>query len=244
METREEVINFIIQKIDEKNLSMNNISLELGMNASYMYSFLYRNTPKRLPEQARKKLAIILETEEQNLTDIKIDTIDPLTIAGAKLIGEKVAAGISHLFRKASDNSQELVSVDMLDTTACCGNGIETLSENIVGKWLMPLLDYRKISSTTPENVKMIKVKGDSMQPTLKEDDWVLVDTSQNFPSDGMFLLRLAGNFLTVKRIQCGFGNNITILSDNPNYQPMNATIDDATIVGKVIYALKAEKVG
>ena len=89
METREEVINFIIQKIDEKNLSMNNISLELGMNASYMYSFLYRNTPKRLPEQARKKLAIILETEEQNLTDIKIDTIDPLTIAGAKLIADE-----------------------------------------------------------------------------------------------------------------------------------------------------------
>ena len=244
METPDDIRKKVAILIAGKGSNLREASLAIGRKDSYLHQYVNYGLPRRLKEMDRKKLAAFLEVPERELTDININMIDPLPIAGAKLIGEKLAAGISHLFSKASDNSQELVSVDMLDTTACCGTGIETLSENIVGKWLMPLLDYRKISSTAPENVKMIKVKGDSMQPTLKEDDWVLVDTSQNFPSDGMFLLRLAGNFLTVKRIQCGFGNNITILSDNPNYQPMNATIDDATIVGKVIYALKAEKVG
>ena len=90
----------------------------------------------------------------------------------------------------------------------------------------------------------MLRVKGDSMEPTLKDGDWVLVDISRTTPdSDGMFLLRLA-NGLAVKRIQCGFGNEIAILSDNKLYQPFNSTIDDATIVGKVVYTLKAEKVG
>lgn len=76
----------------------------------------------------------------------------------------------------------------MLDAVACCGTGIENLNENVNGKWLMPLIDFRQITMSAPENIKMIKVKGDSMEPTLKEGDWVLVDISRISPdSDGLF---------------------------------------------------------
>lgn len=133
----------------------------------------------------------------------------------------------------------------MLDAVACCGTGIENLNENVNGKWLMPLIDFRQITMSAPENIKMIKVKGDSMEPTLKEGDWVLVDISRISPdSDGLFLLRLAGG-LAVKRIQCGLGNSINVLSDNENYPPLPPTsLEEIPIVGKVIYTLTAEKVG
>ena len=132
----------------------------------------------------------------------------------------------------------------MLDAVACCGTGIENLNENVNGKWLMPLIDFRQITMSAPENIKMIKVKGDSMEPTLKEGDWVLVDISRISPdSDGLFLLRLAGG-LAVKRVQCGLGNDISVLSDNKKYPPLPATLEEIPIVGKVIYTLAAEKVG
>lgn len=240
MSSIDEIKEKVGRLIAEKGLTLNSVSLKLGKNQTYLQKFVKQKSPKRLEEDFRRKLALLLEVPEQELTDLPLYSFPlPSAMDGINM----VANTISELFTHKS-NTPDTVTIEMLDTTACCGNGVEALSENVIGKWLMPLLDFRKISSTSPDNIKMIKVKGDSMLPTLKEDDWVLVDTKQNYPSDGMFLLRLAGNFLTVKRIQCGFGDNLTILSDNPNYQPMNATIDDADIIGKVIYALKAEKVG
>lgn len=133
----------------------------------------------------------------------------------------------------------------MLDAVACCGDGNENLQENVCGRWLMPLVDFHKITMSAPENIKMIKVKGDSMFPTLKEDDWVMVDITQKLPdSDGLFLLMLA-NGLAVKRIQCGIGNSINVLSDNENYPPLPPTsLEEIPIVGKVIYTLTTKKVG
>lgn len=143
-----------------------------------------------------------------------------------------------------NDLHENLIKIDMLDTVACCGKGIENLAENVNGKWLMPLVDFRQITMAAPDDIKMIKVKGDSMEPTLKEGDWVLVDTSRLSPdSDGIFLLRLATG-LAVKRLQGGVSENITIKSDNPKYDNIPSTIGEIHILGKVIYTLKAEKVG
>lgn len=141
--------------------------------------------------------------------------------------------------------SDNFVTIDILDAVACCGNGNENIQENVCGRWLMPLVDFRQITMSAAEDVKMIKVKGDSMKPTLKDGDWVLVDISRiTLDSDGLFLLRLTTG-LAVKRIQCGLDNSINVLSDNPNYPPLPpTTLEDVPIVGKVIYTLTAEKVG
>lgn len=240
MSTPDEIRARIKKELDERGISMASASIAIGKNAAYLQQYIVKGSPIRLPEEQRKRLSIILEIPEQELTDRPIIKIPmPSAFEGINM----VANTIGGLFAPKPTPS-DTVTIDMYDITACCGNGIENVTENVIGKWSMSLLDFKKISSTAPENVKLIKVKGDSMFPTLKEDDWVMVDTNQNYPSDGMFLLRLAGNFLTVKRIQCALGNNLTILSDNPNYQPMNASVEDVAIVGKVIYALKTEKFG
>lgn len=136
--------------------------------------------------------------------------------------------------------------IDIIDVTACCGQGIEILGENISGQWILAADDFRAISlSSQPENVKMLKVKGDSMEPTLKDGDWVLADISRNFPeSDGMYLLRLSTG-LAVKRLQGSITpGSITIKSDNPKYDSANVQLSDITILGRIIYTLNAEKVG
>lgn len=242
MTTAAEVRKHINELIEKKGLTLNSISLALRPNSpAFMHKFLRYNTPVRLPEKERKILAQILEVPEQELTDIDLSTnISPLHFDGISALIDGTQKFINNLRQK----NMSTISIDMVDAIACCGDGNENLQENVNGRWLMPLVDFRQITMSAPENIKMIKVKGDSMEPTLKEGDWVLVDISRISPdSDGLFLLRLAGG-LAVKRVQCGLGNDISVLSDNKKYPPLPATLEEIPIVGKVIYTLAAEKVG
>ncbi|MCX4348382.1 MAG: LexA family transcriptional regulator [Alphaproteobacteria bacterium] len=146
---------------------------------------------------------------------------------------------------KNKQDDDNNIKIEMLDATACCGVGIDNFQENVIGLWSMPINDFKSISlSSTPENVKMLRVKGDSMSPTVRDGDWVLVDISYLSPdSDGMFLLYLSTG-LAIKRVQGTISDEIVIKSDNPKYDNFNAKLTDVKILGKVIYTLKAEKVG
>ena len=169
MTTAAEVRKHINELIEKKGLTLNSISLTLRPNSpAFMHKFLRYNTPVRLPEKERKILAQILEVPEQELTDIDLSTNNlPLHSDGISVLIDQATKFISNLQKKNIDT----ISIDMLDAVACCGTGIENLNENVNGKWLMPLLDFRQITMSAPENIKMIKVKGDSIEPTLKERD-------------------------------------------------------------------------
>ena len=210
--------------IDDRNLSMAKISTALGKNVAYLQQFITKGSPYRLPDEQRYRLSVILNVPEQELTD--------LVISPAPNISVPLAA------------TPDRISIDMLDTVACCGNGADGLTENVIGNWQMPLVDFRQITMSAPETVKMIKVKGDSMEPTLCDGDWALVDISRILPdSDGMFLLRLSTG-LAIKRLQGGITEEVIVKSDNPKYSDITANIGEIRILGKVIYTLKAEKVG
>lgn len=150
---------------------------------------------------------------------------------------------VDDLFKKDLDIKPTSVSIDMLDVTACCGDGNEDVLERVIGSWIMPLEEFQTITFSKPKNIKLIRVKGDSMEPTLKNGDWVMVDTSHIFPdTDGMFVLYMATG-LAVKRIQSGL-NDIIVRSDNPKYGEIKADLGEIRIVGKVVYTLSAQKVG
>lgn len=245
METPEKIREKIKKLIFEKGSNLREASLIIGRKDSYLHQYVNYGYPLRLKESDRKKLSVFLGVPEQELTDLDLSALAlPVSISGTQALAGAITSGVSSLIQKFAAKKDDIISIDMLDATACCGSGIENLTENISGKWLMPLVDFRQISMSSPENIKLLKVKGDSMVPTLKEDDWVMVDITKKSPdSDGLFLLILA-NGLAVKRVQCGLGNNITVLSDNPKYAPLPATLEEVPIAGKVIYTLTADKVG
>jgi hypothetical protein len=115
-------------------------------------------------------------------------------------------------------------------------------SEDIIGQWVMPLQDFKRLTSTSPERVKLMQVYGDSMQPTINDSDFILTDISHNsFDTDGIYLIRMI-NGLVVKRLQAGL-NAISIISDNPNYKPIEASIGEVKIIGKVIKILNVRSV-
>lgn len=85
-----------------------------------------------------------------------------------------------------------------------------------------------------PDNGKvgLVKVEGDSMWPTIAHGDFVGVEFSSGYTSDGLYLIRVE-DAAFVKRLQKEF-NLIRIISDNPQYREMTVSPDDGSDFGLI----------
>ena len=194
---------------------------------------------------SQKELAVKAGTTQQQIQ--KLENRSGL-LNGYWLNKTAEALGINpEDIQNTPDEEQEaggLVSIDVVDALACCGDGCENFSEKVIGKQMMTLAALHQLTLSAPENIKILRVIGDSMQPTINPDDTVWVDISFTNPtSDGLYLIRI-GSDLMVKRIQIHpLDNTATISSDNPKYAPIPAGyFRDVVVLGKVIYHIK--KVG
>lgn len=86
-----------------------------------------------------------------------------------------------------------------------------------------------------PEMLSVIAVTGDSMEPTLRDGDEILVDRTVRPLQDGIHVVRL-DDTLMVKRVETGRGGGITLLSDNPAYRPIDCAPGEAQVVGRVVW--------
>lgn len=64
-----DIKNKIRALCDSAGLSLNEASLKIGMNQTYLHQFVTRESPKRLKEAQRADLAKLLNVSEQELTD-------------------------------------------------------------------------------------------------------------------------------------------------------------------------------
>lgn len=132
--------------------------------------------------------------------------------------------------------------IDVYDVHASAGHGAVVAAEEIIERLAFPRDYLGRITKTGPANLAIIGVKGDSMEPTLKDDDVVMLDlTKTNLDYDGLFVLRW-GDALHVKRIGRGTNGSVKIISDNSTiYPPIDIDREEVTVVGKVIW--KGQKV-
>lgn len=136
----------------------------------------------------------------------------------------------------ASDNADALI--DVYNVEASAGYGSLVSHEMVVDRLSFPPGYLRQITSSHPKNLAIIAVKGKSMEPTLSDDDIVMVDLSKTDLSyDGLFVVRDGGDSLLVKRITRGSRRGTVLLvSDNPQYPNQERTVEDIEVVGKVIW--------
>jgi len=88
-----------------------------------------------------------------------------------------------------------------------------------------------------PHKMSLIRVEGDSMEPTFYSGDIVLVDHQRNYvaPQGGIYAITF-DDLIMVKRLQVNPDRTIKIISDNPRYEPAIVKPEDITINGKVIW--------
>ena len=96
----------------------------------------------------------------------------------------------------------------------------------------------RTLSITDLSNLRIITGAGQSMAPTIKHGDLLIVDQAvTSVPYDGIYV-GLVGSGLTIKRIQRDAGG-IRLVSDNPKYKDVSIPDelgDRVKILGRVLY--------
>lgn len=134
------------------------------------------------------------------------------------------------------ETAASLVSV--FDVHASAGHGALVEHEEPEAYSLaFPPRYLSKLTSSSPKNLAIIGVKGDSMEPTLNDDDIVLLDMSKTDLSwDGLFVLRY-DNALHVKRVsRSPQRGSVRIMSDNRLYDPIDLPAEEVTPIGKVLW--------
>ncbi len=87
-----------------------------------------------------------------------------------------------------------------------------------------------------PEEMHLVPIVGDSMEPELRSGDHAMVDISQREPREQIFAFNMEG-FAMVKRLRLKGGGKAELVSTNPTYEPIPVDLDnDSVIVGRVVW--------
>ncbi|PTB82880.1 peptidase S24 [Methylophaga nitratireducenticrescens] len=136
---------------------------------------------------------------------------------------------------------ESFVRIPLYETTASAGQGSFIQDENITDSLIFKKEWIHNELHNSPGNLYLINIEGESMEPSLRPGDVVLVDHSDNTARrDGIYILRM-GDALLVKRLQRLPGDIIKASSDNPAYQAF--TIDlkkdshEISIIGRVVWS-------
>ncbi|AHC81934.1 repressor [Pseudomonas monteilii SB3078] len=103
----------------------------------------------------------------------------------------------------------------------------------------------RSMSMTDISNLRVSTGLGDSMTPTIKHGDTLIVDVGvQEALYDGVYVVQI-GSVLTIKRIQRDM-NGMRILSDNQQFKEVLIPLDmedRVKVVARVVYIWSGSRV-
>ncbi|PVZ19951.1 Phage repressor protein C, contains Cro/C1-type HTH and peptisase s24 domains [Pseudomonas sp. URIL14HWK12:I9] len=92
-------------------------------------------------------------------------------------------------------------------------------------------------------HLKVITGWGESMTPTIRDRDPLLVDiTIREFTGDGIYLFS-HDEMLYVKRLQKKGKDRFRMISDNKHHEPEDIRVDDTHILARVLYVWNGHKV-
>jgi len=92
------------------------------------------------------------------------------------------------------------------------------------------------------DDLALVFAKGDSMEPTISDNETVMVDTSEKRLRDGHIYVIRNEDHLLVKRIQTLWNDGVQLLSDNKEYPPQEISRSDLEtleVIGKVVWVGK-----
>ncbi|RUI13016.1 S24 family peptidase [Pseudomonas aeruginosa] len=94
-----------------------------------------------------------------------------------------------------------------------------------------------------PNHLKMVHGWGQSMEPTIKHRDPLIVDISiQQFTGDGIYLFTWQGH-LYIKRLQVEDADHFEMISDNKKHKDRSIRVDETYIHARVLLVWNANLV-
>ncbi|MAN65336.1 S24 family peptidase [uncultured Hyphomonas sp.] len=133
---------------------------------------------------------------------------------------------------------EAITTIPIYDIRASAGPGAMAEDGEPIGYQPYRQQELSRITRTAEDNLAVIRVAGDSMEPTLANADQVLVDRSvRKVGRDGIYIIALEDDLL-VKRCQVDLQTrHIIVKSDNPAYETMTVTdAERVEVLGRVIW--------
>ncbi len=126
--------------------------------------------------------------------------------------------------------------IPMAETQLSAGGGAFVISEEIEGYYAFRKSWLRRVASST-KNLVLMRVMGDSMSPTIQEDDTVMIDIGKKSIKEGMLYAIRFDSTVMIKRLAFRPGGRILIMSDNRlEYESYEAELRDLHIIGQIIF--------
>jgi len=214
-ETFETIRRRVQQRLGEIDLNMKSASLKAGLGETFVRDMLKRG---RAPSaEALKALAKALQTTSGWLT------------------GEDGAQEVV----PPKEWSKQLITIPEYEVRLSAGPGALVESENQTGVWQFSrryLVDELRLD---PHGLAIVEVQGDSMEPTLKTGDRVLIDhTDRNPARPGVYAI-WDSNATVVKRVEripASDPPQLVLISDNKNHNQYTVLAELVNIIGRVVW--------
>ena len=217
----------------KRGMNMREASLAIGRNVSYLHGFLERGTPKVLSHQDAETLAGVLGCKTDALYH-------------AERPPRRKGAGTKKRRRKEMEQGPvPLAGIPEVDVEASAGPG--ALADEFVAeraRWFLPEGMIRYEGGAAPGAIRVLRVRGESMEPELSEGDRLLVDTARRVPETGEMFVLWDGSGLVVKRVEHVRADGdaapeLRLKSANPDYADYTCLAEDVHIVGKVLWTVR-----
>jgi len=191
----------------ERGSSLAALSRMIDRNGSYLHQYLTKGSPRRLPEEERRRLAQFFGVAESELggpEDLSYET------------------------------RGEWVEVPRLPLEASAGPGAVGAAEIAFDAFRFSRRWLRE-QGLEPAQLSSIRVLGDSMDPLLRDGDEILVDRTPRAFREGVHVVRL-GEALHVKLLQAVPPGGLRLISKNAAYEPVEVAMSDVDVVGRVVW--------
>ena len=212
----------------ERGLTMRRASLAIGRNPTYVYRFVELARPKALAFSDTDRLASLLGCEPGEL---RHESVPPRKRWTRKPKLEPTLAG------------SPMAGVPEVDVEASAGPG--ALADEFVAEralWQLPEPMIRHEGGADPAALRILRVRGNSMEPEMGDGDRIVVDTARRVPAMGELFVLWDGDGLVVKRIEKARDPGpprLRLISANPDYTPYECLAEKAQIVGKVLWTVR-----
>ena len=192
---------------------------------------------------AAEKVLALLEKHGKTLTPQAQERL--LGAVSESLDDDRAGKVVTGNFSRAPKLLDGDILIPQYDLRASMGHGqvpadyVEFM-RNVVVSGVQ--LEKLGLDFTSPANLSIITGWGESMAPTIKSKDPVIVDRGiTEFIGDGVYVISW-DDMLYIKRLQNAGDGKLDLISDNPKHKARVVSADEVTIHAKVLLVWNASK--
>lgn len=204
------------------------------------------NQKKKISESNLKKINDVLTGKfgENQSSMARALGITPQSVQGWLKNKKGISVDLMDMISKWSMEMAvggEIIEIPRFDVTASMGPGFEQPEDDRVVELLRVSASWlsMNVPGVSPHRLAIITARGDSMEGTFRDGDFLLVDTGAiDASSDAIYVFAMRAQ-IYVKRLQNMPDGSLLVISDNPKYREFTVKeeAEGFRVLGRIVFA-------